>query len=317
MDRSLHRALCRPLVACALSLPALMAARPAAGAEPACEQGWLLVQAQVANVSPAGARAERLTPNRKRRQVHAGDLLCNGDTLIVPKDATVELNLAGRAVVVGGDKPSYVVEGGMASRRAAISEYLRLALGTIGSLPPPEERPQPTHGRGGESPGTGNALPLKPILYLDELPRQRLTPDLPVVVAWRNGDAPFSCETSDANDKIIWKSPPLAALSCQVGTRAGSAARLVVRDARQRTEGWNLAPEQWSAVPRPDWIGASGGLRMASGDLSAWAIWLWQNGGEEWRLQALGMLNAAARNEWLASYFLDQALAEVPPLPPK
>jgi hypothetical protein len=317
MDNSWYRALCRPLVAGALILPGLMAARTAAGVEPACEQGWLLVQAQVANVSPAGARAERLTPNRKRRLVHAGDLLCNGDTLIVPKDASVELNVAGRAVLVGGAKPSYVVEGGAASGRAAISEYLRLALATIESLPPPEKRPQSTQGRGAGGPGAGGGLPIKPILYLDELPRQRLTPDLPVVVAWRNGAAPFSCETSDANANVIWKSPPSAALSCQVGTRAGSAARLVVRDAGQRSEGWNLARAQWSAVPRPDWIGAAGGLRMPSGELGAWAIWLWQNGGEEWRLQALGMLNAAARNEWLASYFLDQALAEVPPLLPK
>jgi hypothetical protein len=317
MDHSSCRAFCRPLVAGALILLGLVAARPVAGVEPACEQGWLLVQAQVANVSPAGARAERLTPKRKRRLVHAGDLFCNGDTLIVPKGASVELNVAGRTVLVGGDTPSYVVEGGVASRRAAVSEYLRLAFGTIESLPPPEKRPQSTEGRGNRDPVAGGALPIKPILYLEELPRQRLTPDLPVVVAWRNGTPPFSCESSNANGDIVWKSPPIAAPSCQVGTRAGSAARLVVRDARQRSEGWNLAPAQWSAVPRPDWIGASGGLHMPSGDLGAWAIWLWQDGGDEWRLQALGMLNAAARNEWLASYFLDQVLAEVPPLPPK
>jgi hypothetical protein len=103
---------------------------------------------------------------------------------------------------------------------------------------------------------------------------------------------------------------------CEFGKLDG-AVRLRVRDANRRSEGWNVTLVSWSDVPRPDWLAASATPNIASGDLTAWGIWLWSQHGAEWRMQSMAMLNSASRREWLAQYFLDHILAETPLVQPR
>lgn len=297
----------------ALSCIYIAGASHAVAAEPACEEGWLAVQAQVMRLTPGDRAAERITPEHRRLPVRVGDLLCEGDELILPEGGAAELFLAGRVVQVDGAGSPHLIKAGARMRLAEASDYLRLAFKSLFVLAPPEARPSVTASRGGNG---RPALSLAPIMHLEVLPRQRLTPDLSVVVAWRNGDGPFSCEAVNGEGTPVWTSKPEPEQSCRFGPRMSGVARLNVRDTRQRSTGWNVSTASWHDVPRPAWIAASASACPDGGYMGAWGIWLWQNGGAAWRLQSISMLDAASRHEWIAAYFLAQVLAEVPPLVP-
>jgi len=138
-------------------------------------------------------------------------------------------------------------------------------------------------------------------------------PDLPVLVGWRDGVAPYACEAVDDSADVVWRGPPVTAAWCSVAPAGKTAvARLLVRDAARRSVGWNVAPATWRDVPRPEWVAADATAASSPADVTAWGIWLWREGGAPWRLQALAMLDAAAPRQWLASAFVDEVMAETP-----
>lgn len=290
----------------------------AAASEPTCPGGWFGVQAQVTRINPANATVQVRNARGYSSVLVAPMVLCEGDTILFRNgsDGTVvELRLTGEWVQVEANKGPYTIKGGTRGVSHAARAYLDAALDVF-SLGAPPPRPNPTASRGNGTAPAAAEEPIRTILHLRNLPRQRITADAHPVVGWRGGVAPYACQALNENADVIWAKAELGSGWCEFGGRLDPAARLVVRDATGRSAGWNLAVVAWPNVPRPEWVRANM-PDLSSADMTAWAIWIWETAGPEWRLQSLGMLNTAARAEWLASYFVDSVLAEAPPLRPR
>lgn len=304
---------------CALALLMHAPALPAAAApNPPCPQGWLGIQAQVTRVSPASASLGRLPAGAHSVvPLSIGGVLCEGDTLQFPAesgDAVVEIYEAGRIVSVDARKGPYKLKDGVRAKLSAAAAYINAALEGVGDLGLPQSRPQPTASRGAAAAEASS--PIRAVKPMRDLPRQRLSPDVRPVVGWLGGAGPYACLALDDDGEPLWKHAGIDNGWCNYATDLARARRLIVRDAQGRSAGWNVAPASAEDVPRPPWL-AAGATGLSQADSTAWGIWLWQSAGPEWRLQAIGMLDAASKSEWLARYFVDSVLGEAPVLAPR
>ena len=303
----------------ALVIAVVLAPGFATAGEPACPRGWFGIQAMVTRIDPSTGKVGKRPVGGRSADVVVNGVLCEGETLLFPKGSekvVVELYEAGRVVIVDARQEPYTIRGGASEVLSAALAYVATAFeGALGlGLPP--SRPQPTASRGKDAPEAASTRQIQAILHLRNLPRQRITDGTRPVVAWREGAGPYACQALSDGTAVLWARTDLDAGWCEFGADMQRTARLVVRDARGRSAGWNVVRAVWTEVPRPEWI-ALGTPVVSSADLTAWAIWIWEKAGPQWRLQSLGMLNAEASSEWLASYFLDSVLAETPLLAPR
>lgn len=289
----------------------------AAPGELPCPSGWLSVRAMVTRVSPPGAElARRPAGGLASVPLAVGGVLCEGDALLFAsgaEDAQVELYEASKLVTWVGRRGPYTVPSGLKAKFGAASAYLSAAFESAGELGPPPTRPNPTAARGNSSKSA--ASPIREVKHLRDLPRQRLANGARPTVAWLGGIAPYSCQALSEDGVALWSQSDIAAGWCTYPADLMRAARLVVRDAQGRSAGWNITVATRDELPRPGWVQREFATLGAT-EMVAWAIWIWQNAGPEWRLQAVAMLGSAAQSEWLASYFLDSVLAEVPVVAP-
>ncbi|HEX6706388.1 MAG TPA: hypothetical protein VF169_16630 [Albitalea sp.] len=293
----------------------LIASAAAHGQE--CPDGWLSVRGQVVQLMPASAAASKIDSADRESPVRVDGLLCSGDTLLVkPPLEYAEIRIGQRVERVMAGKRLTIPRGvGGASNKAL--DYVRVAMGAMSVFTPARPRPVGTFAR-----GTGGQVPAgspRPILYLDNAQPQHWTGDLPLIIAWNDGIAPYACESYESASARLTKADVGDHRWCEIGapTPGRSARLLVVTDANQRDVDWRMVDAKWTEVPRPDWIAAGAGRPSSADELTAWGIWLWQRAGTGWRLQALAMLGAASRSEWFAGDFLDRALNEVPPVRPQ
>ena len=303
----------------ALFIAACWIPAPAAPKEEPCRRGWFGVQAIVTRISPASATVQKLSAQGYSSKIAVNFALCDGDTIVFPDggDGTVvELYKTGEVVHVEASKGPYAIKGGARATIRAATAYVDAAFEALLNLGPPPPRPNPTASRGTGASALAAEEHIQAILNLRNLPRQRVTADAHPIIGWRGGIAPYACQVLNDSSEVVWTLANLGAGWCEFGASLGPAVRLVVRDAGGRSVGWNVATVPWLDVPRPEWVPVETSM-LPSADRTAWAIWIWQRAGPEWRLQSLGMLNKAARVEWLANYFVDSVLAEVPPLKPR
>lgn len=309
----MHRWSCFAGVLMAAGLPAV-----AMAGEAKCPGGWFSVQAIVMHISPADAEVLQRSAHSSPTRIAVNTMLCEGDTILFPKpnEATVvELYRTGEMVLVESSKGAYTIRGGTRDVSRAVRAYLDAAMDAVVNLDAPPPRTSPTASRGNLTSSPAEE-PIRTILPLRTLPRQLIAADTHPVVGWRGGMAPYACHALNESSEVIWTQGDVVAGWCEFATTLLGAARIVVRDATGRSVGWNVAIVGWSNVPRPDWVPANAS-GLSAADVTAWAVWIWQTAGPEWRLQSLGMLNTAARTEWFANYFVDSVLAEAPPLRPR
>ena len=282
-----------------------------------CPRGWFGIQALVTRVSPSTAAVYKRAADGSMAQLAPGSVLCRGETLVFKGNkGRVDLYEAGRAVSVDASQGSYRVKSGARAVLSAAAAYVNAALEASTQLAAPRSRPQPTGARGEDASGTRFAGQINPILSLRNLPRQFVTADARPVVGWHDGVGPYACQAVRSDDSVVWSESGLDTPRCEFKAAPDKATRLVVRDSRGQSTGWSIVSARWRDVPRPPWL-PSDLSALSSADRAAWGIWIWQRGGPEWRLQALGILNAVTRREWVASYVLDGVLAETPPVTPE
>lgn len=304
----------------AASLGGMPSLAAAAGAP--CPGGLFSIRAMVTRVQPADASLfRRAAAGGAPVPLAVGGVLCEGDALefgpVAP--TTVEIYEAGEVVTLDGRRGPYRVRSGARAVLAAASAYIGSAFGGLGDLALPQDRPRPTASRGDAADAEGASAPIRPVRPLRDLPRQRLSVEARPVLAWTGGTPPYACQALDADAEVRWSAGGLQTGWCGADADPAHTARLVVRDARGSSAGWNVQPAAADAVPRPPWLSgpAAPDAALSSADRTAWAIWLWQSAGPEWRLQAVAMLDAQAGREWLARYFLDSVLGELPLLEPR
>jgi hypothetical protein len=273
--------------------------------------GWLSVQALVVRIDPAATKPKILGLKQANREAAVDGALCSGETLVVPSGVTVVLYEAGqnRAIGGGGADSRYTV-GGKTRFLEQAANYVVEALKTVGAVRAPNLNPAPTRSRGaGDPPGAPvKEEPLRPVAGLRDLPRQALTLDARPRLGWRGGVSTYHCEALKEDGSLKWTGQFLFGSTCPV-TALDEVARVVVRDARGASVGWNVAKAAWADVPRPAWV-ATGNPKLGSSERMAWAIWLWREADAKWRLQALSMLESA-KEQWLAGYFVDSLFDEM------
>jgi hypothetical protein len=277
-----------------------------------CPGGWLSVQAEILRILPANTKLERRSGSHSDK-VGVDAVLCAGDVLIVPDKTTVEIYEAGRTSTHSSNYTVKASSGALASKAA---QYLKVALSLVNPQPP-AARPTSTSIRGFSPSAAAGAAGLFATNSLRDLPKQSLVANLSPITSWRDGAPTFRCDVVDDDLNVLWSSEELNRTWCEYGKLPGQAARLRVHDLRRRSLGWNISVVEWPQVPRPEWVAGTANASLPIPDLSAWGIWLWENGGTPWRMQSLAMLNKASDSQWLARYFLDHVLDESPPIRPK
>jgi hypothetical protein len=285
-----------------------LGAIPAWAVDVSCKEGWFGVKAQIVRIDPAGQKVFRRRGSEPDAPVGVDDTLCAGDVLRLPNEVkSIDYYEGGRTVHL--TERTYTA-GGTGSFGGKAGEYVKLLMGSVAVLSPPPPRPAATSSRGTVAVQAG---PAQAILPLKDLPRQHIAIGLSTYVSWRDGHAPYACEVTDESADPLWKGTATEQGWCTIPVENRAAARLSVRDADRRALGWNVQVVQWTDVPRPKWIDGLAASQLPAAQTTAWALWLWREAAPEWRLQALGMLGSAAKNEWLAGYFLDGVLNESPP----
>lgn len=289
---------------------------PAPCAAKDCPGGLFGTAGQVLEVVPAPGQAQGLAevvdPDGRRTLVGAGALFCHGDVVRVSASAS--------QVVVHVEGERRTLEAGQTLRTAARSLPAGLqaqALARLsglrtqdGRLRPVPVVPEPRQIRAAGGAASAPVWPLGTLRALQSLPRQKLTADVPVVLAWRGGAGPYACEAAnDWGDTVRALSQPGTVSWCVLPGLPDATRQLRLREQRGPALTWNIQWVDWAQVPQPgDWLGAD--KAMGSAQQTAWAIWLWRQGPAEWRLQALAMLQQAAGEQWLAAYYRDLILAE-------
>jgi hypothetical protein len=288
---------------------------PAAAAQTRCPAGWFDASAQIVRILPLGATASRRAVDGSASPVSVDDIVCGGETISVLSPVeSLEYSVGNKVVRLGPGESATIPRGAGAASTKAV-QFFEATMAVAGVLRAPPARPIGTSSRGREV--ANGPAPLQPIHPLDDLPRQRLAPDVAAIVAWHDGVAPYTCELVDDDAEVIWRGSPSSDGRCSYRPELARAKRLRVRDARQRTVGWNIDVVAWASVPRPDWIAPGATAAIAPADLAAWGLWLWKSAPSEWRLQSLAMLDGASGREWIAAYVRDTVLAEVPVVLPQ
>jgi hypothetical protein len=274
-------------------------------ANPPCAEGWFSVRARIVRIEPPQAVVNVRPPVGSMRPAGLGAVLCSGDTIENTTASRVVVLEAGRSIEV--TSLSYQV-GARPAVATAAANYVAGVMELVGGLRPPVPRAMPTATR-----GAGEALMryerIRPILPLRDLPRQRLTDSQNVLVAWRDGVAPYRCLGFAEDTTLNWQSATTALGWCEPRQSFDRTVRMTVEDGRGLSTGWNTESATWDDVPRPPW-NPNLAPEPSSAERVAWAIWLWRKAGREWRLQAMSMLNALSATEPLAADLLDRIIDE-------
>jgi hypothetical protein len=286
--------------------------------QPRCRETILGVGALVARVEPTGQTFFKQTADGRPERTGYPGVVCVGESVVLPVAGPVrrvELYLGYRIEEVTPDRPFHNKGGVLAAARQA-ADFLVQALGAGRELRPPPW-PRVTESRGGPAEVGAAVRPLHALQALRDLPPQRMTPDTPPVLAWREGKGPYRCE---ARKEGSWKATVSVTADaqsawCVLPDDLKGAAQLLVVDGQAGRETWDVKSAEWTDVPRPAWLPAD--PRAASvADRTAWALWLWKNAGPTWKLQGLAMLNQLAPRFWAAAFARDSILAGVPSLLP-
>ena len=315
-----RRSIARRAAAAAVVLLVSSGANLARAVTPPCPGGWFHAQAMVTQVLPPTAKVNKRTGSGGAPSpLKAGSVLCQGESLVFeePGDGSeVELYENDKVVRVSAQTRSYTVQGGVQGVLEAAGSYLNSVMSGVPSLSAPPSRSKPTGARGsGDAPqDPASVRRVLPILPLRDLPPQRVTRDTGLVVGWVNGVGPYACEALDQDGALLWSRKDIAQAWCEVPPGIDHVARVLVREHAGRSNGWNVQLANDRDIPRPPWLPPG---PPAGAERTAWAIWLWQEGGPQWRLQALGMLNALSASQFIAGYFVDTVLAEVPLVQPR
>lgn len=282
-----------------------------AAESPPCAEGWFSIRARIVRIEPLQARVTVRPTAGPLRSAGMDDRLCSGDTIENTSATRLVLLEAGRSVDV--TSLSYRVGAGPAVAAAA-AQYVAEVFDLVGGLRPPVPRAMPTGTRGGEN-QRATYERVRPLLALRDLPRQKLTADEHVLLAWRGGAAPYRCQGYGDDTVLNWQSVGTTLGWCDVAGALGATSRLTVEDGRGASTGWNLQRSTWDQVPRPPWVAPRSAAALAP-ERVAWAAWLWRSGGREWRLQAMAMLNTLSATEPLAAELLDRIVDENLPAEP-
>lgn len=188
-------------------------------------------------------------------------------------------------------------------------------------MKPPPRRARPTIGRllGVTGPTLGAVTgtlvaPLSAIAPLRDLPVQKLVSGSRPVLGWHGGRAPYRCQWLDRYGETLAGGEPLDSADCVAPATPPQGTALAVSGASGVDLIWRAEVVAATALPRPHWLAADAADTAEA--RAAWAIWLWREGGIEWRLQALAMLGAS-REFLVASVLLDSILAESPRVTPE
>lgn len=297
------------LLVCLLAL--LLPAAKISAAPADCAGGIFGVRAQVVRIVPPGAPVVKHAANQTSIPLKLDDVVCSGETVVVDGDRvrTVELYVNGRRVVVEPNRP-YTAPGGV---RAVAKEMLTfvsdLIVGT-NPLAAPSAIPSPTSTRGGEE------EPFRQTNLLRGLPAQRMAREEAALLSWRGGEGPYVCEARNESGTTVSRTQLSDTTSwCKVGLTDARTITLTAKDARGGSVTWTVTPAASNEIPRPAWVG-SNTTALSDEERTAWALWLWKEGGPAWRLQALGMFDRLAPGTWLAAYVRDGVLADSKKLTP-
>lgn len=287
-----------------------------------CADGWFAIQARIISLAPPTARLFKSRGGSlATTPVAPGAFLCAGESLVFDPSggpASVELLEAGKVTRVDSTKRQYTVRGDLAASAAGVGAFLDTLLSGARLLGSPTPRGQVNGARGiPGAPVNASAISqASAIEPLKSLPRQKLAIDSDTVVGWLDGVGPFKCETRDDDNVAQWSSAPVGVQWCKVPIRSRQTVRVAVREAGGRSTGWQVQVVDATEIPRPPPAIRTGKDRSAN-DTTAWAIWLWQKGGPEWRLQALGLAASVENDVFLARHFVDSVLAEIPLVSPE
>lgn len=269
-----------------------------------CVGGWFDWTATVVRTEPTQALLKVRDKLGGMRSVGLNDVLCGGDTVVVPRGVSVELRQSGKVRLVN-EAGEYRISDSSAVIDAASTIVANL-MELAGGLRPPVPRPDPTGSRGLIT----VVNQLKPIMSLPKRHRQRLTADMPTLVSWRGGSPPYRCLAIKEDLTPVWLGDDVGKQGwCVIPEVSRSADRITVRDSREKSTGWNIRVTTWEEVPRPAWL-ATLPSEMLSADRTAWAAWLWHEGDPAFRLQALGMLNREVDFAPVAGQLVDYILDE-------
>ena len=278
-----------------------------------CASGLFGVAAQIVRIEPAGGLASKRLASGQEELIGVDGLVCAGDTLELKRGgpvSKVELYAQGQKKVLVSPDRFESKQGAISYAAQALTFVAGIARGAESIIKPPPDIPGPTAARGGNANTPAMVLQIRAMRLLRDLPRQSLTADVQPVLSWREGVEPYVCQAMSDLGDVVWQEPrPRVTSWCEMAPDLDQAAQLVVRDARGRTESWNIRRVAWSEVPRPEWIGTASNT-LSSADRTAWAWWLWKVAGPAWRLQALAMLHEMAPKEFVAGYLRNQLLAE-------
>jgi hypothetical protein len=307
-----QRAFPSSLPALAALLLGIVASGDVHAAKP-CPAGLFGVAAQIVRVEPAGALASKRLASGQEELVGVDGLVCKGDILELKPGgpvSRVELYAQGQKKVLVSPDRFESKQGAISSVTQALTFVTGILQGAESIIKPPPDIPGPTAARGGNANTPTLVLQIRAMRLLRDLPRQSLTVDVRPVLSWRDGVEPYVCQAMSDLGDVVWQEPaPQLTSWCEMAPELHQAAQLVVRDARGRTESWNIRRVAWAEVPRPEWIGL-GTNDLSSADRTAWAWWLWKVAGPTWRLQALAMLHEMAPEVFIAGYLRNQLLAE-------
>jgi hypothetical protein len=283
-----------------------------------CPGGPSSIKAEVIRIDPPKGPAKKQTAGGREQPIEEGDFICADEGIALPVGGPVrriELYVGGRRQVVEPRRP-FKAGSGIASFLREAGALIGDLFESSGELRAPPDAPRPTAPRGSLPADPEHTMSIRALRALSGLPVQRLTHDVRPVVAWREGVGPYRCRAAWGDARASAEISVGEATSwCTIEPAPTGAQRLMVRDARGGSVSWDAEWVAWKEVPRPTWMpGGTGPTSTA--DRAAWALWLWRDAEDYWRLQALSMMNELASREWLAAYLRDGVLGQLARLSP-
>jgi hypothetical protein len=296
------------------------AAEPVSG----CGAGLFSVVASVTRIKPANLPVKvQINQNAPAEDRKVGTCLKAGEILsLTQANQEVELFIKGKFVLVTSGPPfngMYMIPHGWAAASDAAAAWVAGLSDLPSAIGVPPHKPTATAISRGEpidekSQGTTSWQPLRHIQTLRNLPKQQIVANANVILSWRNGEGPWLCQGLSTDRANVGEAQSMSSGWCAFRLTDRDTARLAVKDRRGDQIGWNVLVVSHADVPRPEWIKGSDDT-ITIPDRAAWAVWVWQASGPQWRLQSMSMLNEIAEESWLAGYVLNSILVDAPLVP--
>lgn len=303
-----------PWIAVAVAMTSFQA--HAAAPDGFCPGGWFAIEALVTAITPPGTLVKKRNAGENSSvTVKTGDVLCEGQILMFAepgKGGTVELFQGDKQIIVESASREYELQGGLGHSISAAMQYVNGAFGAIGSLKRPAPRPSATAGRGVSGADSVKADHIRLIQPLAKVgsERQVAIVGTTLLLAWREGKAPYRCELL-ADDEVVWTGPPTDDSWCETAPLPAGIERVSVRDGEGQRAGMNLRTISVAELARPPWIMDSSAMDAGPNE-AAWATWLWLERSDS-QIAALSMFNAS-RREFIAGYVVEGILREDVPI---